>query len=387
VDRNWTSHLEEQKSAREQAGLIRSLPGITGSDGRAVTIAGMTLVNFSGNDYLGFSREPSITEAGCILAREWGNGSTGSRLMSGNSFPLVELEKRLAELIHTERCLVFNSGWNANLAILSALADKNSVVFCDRLDHASIYDGIRLSGAEMVRYKHADAGDLEKKLAAAGQQRKIIVTDSVFSMDGDAAPLKEIVRLKEQSGALLIVDEAHAFGVYGPEGQGLLTHEGLAGRADLVMATFGKSLGVFGAFVAGSSLLIEHLINTARPFIFTTGLPPFVIGAVNEALRLMSERPRGIELLAKAGRFRTMIGVNEEVGIGSQIIPFMTGTNERALALRDHLRDHGFFVQAIRPPTVPPGTSRVRISLNLLHTEQDLEGLAEAIRIFPGGHS
>lgn len=382
MDRSWTEFLGAMRTKRETEGLVRSLPEITASDGRTVTIAGKVLVNFSGNDYLGFSREPSIVEAGYRMAREWGGGATGSRLMSGNFFPLDSLEKRLADFMNTEASLVFNSGWNANLGLISALAGKECAVFCDRLDHASIYDGIRLSGAEMVRYKHADAQDLGKKLSESVHQRKIIVTDSVFSMDGDFAPLREIVALKEKHGALLIVDEAHAFGIYGPEGQGLLAELGLSGRADLVMATFGKSLGVFGAFAAGSSLMKDHLVNTARPFIFTTGLPPFVVGAVNTALDLLQERKPGRALLEKVGRFCGFLRNGIDNGKNTQIVAVRTGSNEKALGLRDYLRERGSFVQAIRPPTVPPGTSRIRISVNLLHTDEDLAGLAAALKDF-----
>jgi len=381
VDKLWLDRLTRGLDERKKNGLYRSLPGISVSDSRTVTLGGRVLLNFSGNDYLGLSQLPSIREAGEAAARTYGNGSTGSRLMSGNSRIFEEIENELASFLGKEKALIFNTGFHANIGLISGLADRETTVFCDKLNHASIYDGVRLSGAELVRYHHADAADLEKKLKKTDQGRyKLIVTDALFSMDGDAAPLEKICGLAKEHHCLLMVDEAHSFGVFGPGGRGLLADRGLLDQTDLVMATFGKSFGVFGAFAAGPAVLIEHLVNACRPFIFTTGLPPFVAGAVKEALRVVRESGRGKELLKKAGDFRTLLassGLKTGSSV-SQIVPLMTGTNELSLELKDHLLENGIFSQAIRPPTVPPGTARIRLSLNWTHTDEDLRKLAGA---------
>lgn len=382
MDESWTDHLLRLREERLQASLHRTLPALQDTDGRTVTLDGRRLVNFSSNDYLGYSRRPELLEAATAAAKRWGNGSTGSRLMSGNYPLLAELEHRLSRLLSCEAALVFPSGWSANLAILSSLADNRTTVLCDRLDHASIYDGIRLSGAELARYRHADPADLARRLASIPPDRRVlVVTDSVFSMDGDPAPLADILRLRERRPFLLVVDEAHGLGVYGRDGAGLLDHLGLAGRADIVMATFGKSLGASGAVVASSRLVIDHLVNTARPFIFTTALPPFSAGAALAGLDLLRTEQPGPRLLEKARRLRSLLGLPEQ-DFASPIIPVVAGSNERAIGLRDHLRAYGCFVQAVRPPTVPPGTARIRVSLSLLHTDQDLELLAKAVLAF-----
>jgi 8-amino-7-oxononanoate synthase len=343
---------------------------------------GRRLVNLSSNNYLGLAGRPEI-EAAMAEAAQRGAGATASRLVVGTDPDTIALEEELAAWKSTEVALLFGSGYLANIGVLTALLGRGDAVFSDRLNHASIIDGCRLSGATIYRYRHCDVDHLASLLdrTDAGA-RKLIVTESVFSMDGDVAPLPEIADLAERHGAALVVDEAHAAGVFGPRGEGLVRELGLGDRADLTIGTLGKAFGVYGAYVAGARVWIDWLVNASRPFVFTTALPPAVIGGVRAALRLVAEAGEArAALLAGAERLRAgLAAAGLDTGASTtQIVPVVIGANERALAFSRELEDRGVLGVAIRPPTVPEGTARIRLSLTALHTDAHLERALEAI--------
>jgi 8-amino-7-oxononanoate synthase len=350
---------------------------------------GRRLLNLSSNDYLGLASHPAVAEAAARAARR-GSGATASRLIVGTDPAYAALEEKLADFQGAEAALVFGSGYLANVGVISCLVGLGDAVFSDSLNHASIIDGCRLSRATIHRFAHRDVDELEAMLRQAerdGARRKLIVTETVFSMNGDVAPLAEIVELKERYGASLFVDEAHADGVFGPHGEGFAHELGVADRIDLHMGTFGKAFGAYGAYVAGRSLWIDYLVNAGRSFIFTTGLPPAVIGAVDAALDLVrGGHALRADLHAKAGRFReTLRGRGFDVhGSTTQIVPLVVGDSEAALALSQSLERAGVLAVAIRPPTVPVGTARLRFSVSVLHEEAELDRALEAIELTVG---
>jgi 8-amino-7-oxononanoate synthase len=299
---------------------------------------------------------------------------------------VLALEERLAAFQGTEAALVLGSGYLANVGVIPALVGPEDAVVCDRLDHASMWDGVRLSGARLYRYRHLDVDDLERALQRAaerGARRTLIVTETVFSMDGDIAPLQAIVELKERYGAALLIDEAHAEGTFGPSGEGVARALGVSDRVDLHLGTFGKAFGVYGAYVAGRRFWIEHLVNSARSFVFSTALPPAVIAGVGAALDVVaSAHDLRRELHRKSAHFRTALA---DLGLdicGSQshIVPLVVGASENALALSQALEERGVLAVAIRPPTVANGSARLRFSLTAAHLDSDLEMALEAIR-------
>jgi len=317
-----------------------------------------------------------------------GAGATASRLVVGTDTEAVALERELAAWKGTEAALLFGSGYAANLGVLTALLGRGDAVFSDSLNHASIIDGCRLSGAAIHRYGHCDADHLASLLESARDaHRKLIVTESVFSMDGDVAPLAEIAELVERHDAALVVDEAHAAGVFGPRGEGLVRELGLGDRVDLTIGTLGKGFGVYGAYVAGAQVWIDWLVNACRPFIFTTALPPAVVGGVRAALELVSEAGDLREFLrARAQEFRARLRALglDTAGSTTQIVPIVVGSNELALAFAEHLERNGVLGIAIRPPTVPEGTARIRLSLTAAHTDEHLEQALAAVRAAAG---
>jgi 8-amino-7-oxononanoate synthase len=373
---------------REDEGVLRRLVPVDRPVEPVVERDGGRLVNLSSNNYLGLAGHPAVAEAMARAAAR-GAGATASRLVAGTDREVLELEERIAAFDGAEAALVFGSGYLANVGVLSALVGRGDAVFSDRLNHASIIDGVRLSRAAVHRYDHADADHLEVLLARAdGTARKLIVTESVFSMDGDVAPLEAIVALAERYGAALVVDEAHAGGVFGPEGQGYVRELGLAERVDLTIGTFGKAFGVYGAYASGRRLWIEYLVNTCRPFIFTTGLPPAVIGGIGAALDLVREAgDLRRDLLRKAMRFRARLDElgYDTCGSTTQIVPAVVGGNEAALSLAEALQARGVLGVAIRPPTVPEGTARVRFSLTAAHTDEHVEQALAAIEAVQAG--
>ncbi len=375
--------LQERLEALRAAGLHRRLRCLPSAAGRFVE-HGRTVLNFSSNDYLDLSHHPEVRAAARRAVDEYGAGATASRLMSGHLPLHAELEAELAGWCGHEAALLFGSGFLANAGILPALLRPGDRVYADKLVHASVIEGLRLADVPFKRFRHNDAGHLARLLTedadAAGL--RLVVTESVFSMDGDQAPLAALAEACRRHGALFMVDEAHALGVFGPEGGGLcrLLPESL--RPDLTVGTLGKALGSYGGFCACSAKLRDYLINTARTFIFSTALPPASAGAALQALRLCRRDEPGRELLRRASRFHAALraaGLPVPAEAASQILPIAVGDNVRAVALAEKLRGHDLLVTAIRPPTVPPGTARLRLSVTLAHADADLDHAAEVL--------
>lgn len=368
--------LEAQQLRRTLLPVHRLLPR-----GR-VLVDGRELLNLAANDYLGLAQDPRLIRASQKAAARWGVGSGASRLISGTLALHQELEAEIAAWKETEAAVIFNSGYMANVGVIAALLEKGGLILSDRLNHASIIDGMRLSGAKFQRYGHRDLNHLEELLKKAAGQRVLIITDSVFSVDGDLAPLRELVALKEKYGAWLMIDEAHASGVFGPRGAGLAAELGLTAQIEVHLGTFSKAFGCFGAYVAGSRVLIDFLHNRARSFIYSTSLPAPVLGAIREALRIVreEEEPR-LYLRRQAAWFRQQLQAAgfDTLGSESQIVPVLVGDNARALAFAAALREQGLFAVAIRPPTVPPGTARIRFSLSAVHVPDELAAAAARI--------
>ncbi|MEW9856174.1 8-amino-7-oxononanoate synthase [Novosphingobium sp. M1R2S20] len=377
-------HLEAALTRVEQAGRRRVLrPARLTGNGR-IEREGRTLLDFSSNDYLGLSKHPMLTER----AREWteryGTGSGASRLVTGTSDAVLALEAKVAAFKGTEAALIFASGWQANAAAIPALlaALPGSAVFCDRLIHASMHAGLAIAGARQHRFRHNDLDHLEEMLATKGTDApaRVILTESVFSMDGDVADLPRLVQLARRHQAFLFVDEAHATGVLGPAGAGLSAT--VPGGVDVVMGTFSKGLGGFGAYVAGSRALIDWLTNAASGFVFSTALPPAVLGAIDAALDLVpSMDAERSHLIALADRLRSgLAGLDIDHGASAtQIVPAVVGAEADAMSMAAALEAKGFLAAAIRPPTVPTGTSRLRLALRAAHTEADIDGVLEGI--------
>ena len=376
--------LQKELDAIRAQGLHRSLKTVSSPQGREIILDGKKVLNFSSNDYLGLAGDPRLAKAAEEAMRRFGFGSGASRLVCGNFDEHHKLEEDIAQMKKTAAALVFSSGYMANAGTISSLVGRDDVVFSDRLNHASIVDGIILSRAKLKRYPHNDTGTLEEMLADASKaRRRLIVTDAVFSMDGDVAPLKEIVMLAKKCHAWLMVDEAHAFGVLGPTGAGLVEELGIESGVDIQMGTLSKAAGSFGAYVAGAQELIDHLVNSARSFIFTTGMPPAVAAASREALRVMQEEPfrrERVRRLGKLMRFELQRLGFDTLKSSTPIIPVMLGEAARAVAFSKCLLGRGIFVQAIRPPTVPLGAARLRVTVTSAHTEDDVAQCVEAFQ-------
>ncbi len=361
-------------ASRRAAGLMRQMHCVDGPQDRWVTVDGRRALLLCSNNYLGLANHPALCEAASRAAADYGVGSGASRLISGSMRLHDKLEAQLAALKGAAAALVFSSGYHANIGAITALVGRDDAVFSDALNHASIIDACRLSGAQVVVYPHCDVGALGTALAASPARRRLIVTESIFSMDGDTAPLQTICDIAERSGAMLMVDEAHATGVIGPHGGGLVEAAGLQGRVTLQMATLGKALGTFGGFVAGSRVLIDLMINTARTFIYTTALPPPVLAASLAALEIVAAEPvRRQRVLDNAHTLRASLA---QLGLApngvAHVIPLHIGDPERTMCIANQLLAEGVFVQGIRPPTVPPATARLRITVMSTHTTDDL---------------
>jgi 8-amino-7-oxononanoate synthase len=360
----------------KQAELYRNLCEMSSATGPRVIIEGKTVLLMASNDYLGFCSHPAIKKAAQDAISVWGTGAGASRLISGNNSLFRELEKQLASLKKTEDALVFSTGYMANIGLLSAVGQAGDVIYSDELNHASIIDGCRMSRAHVEIFPHKDTDTLAALLKQGHQfRRRIIVTDGVFSMDGDLAPLPRLVELARDHAAMIIVDDAHATGVLGKQGGGTVEHFGLHGEVDIIMGTMGKALGCFGAFVAGSQELRELLINRARPFIFTSALPPAVVASALEAMSLLDKEPEWRKALwenvdfFKNGLWGGGFSTHDSA---TPIIPIIVGEAHRAVSISESLLQEGLFVQAIRPPTVPEGSSRLRITVTAVHTKEDL---------------
>jgi len=375
--------IESELSRLTEAGLYRKLRRVEGDQGPTLILDGREVINFSSNNYLGLANHPALGEAAKSAIDRYGCGAGASRLISGNMTLHEELESKIAEFKGTEAALVFNSGFQANTGVISTLVGKGDAVFSDALNHASIIDGCRLSRAKAAVYAHLDMNQLEHELKQSQSvRRRLIVTESLFSMDGDEAPLADIVDLAERYGAMLMADEAHATGVYEPNGAGLVAKIGLGDRVLVQMGTLGKALGGFGAYVAGSKALRELLINRCRSFIFTTSLPPAVMAMAIAAIGLVEREPQRRQALR--GNSAALRGGLAALGYAlggsrSQILPLIVGDAQQCMKLSQRLLDRGVFAQGIRPPTVPPGTSRLRITLMATHTDEQVD---QALEIF-----
>jgi len=368
----WKAELKRGLRALEERSQLRSLAEIRG-------------VNLCSNDYLGLAGHPALREAAADAVKNASRiGGTGSRLLSGQTEAWRELEEQFADFAGTEATLFFGSGYAANLGLLSSLVGKDDVVYSDALNHASLIDGLRLSGARKVIYPHADLNALEKSLReeAGTPWRKVIVTESVFSMDGDEAPLHQMAWLAARYGAAMIVDEAHATAVKGPRGRGLAAEAEIVPQLLATIQTCGKALASAGAFVCGPAVLKEHLINHARTFIFSTALPPYFAEQIGAALQLASgmDQERQ-ELSQRAARFKSLLRAEgfDVAGSASQIVPVLLGKNEDAVDAAEHLQRDGFAVRAIRPPTVPEGQARLRLSLTIRIAEEELNRLVKSL--------
>ncbi len=382
----WADRLAE---LRAQC-LLRSLRTIESGQGPYVVLNGRRICNLSSNDYLGLAGHPYVREAVKKAVDTWGWGAGASRLVCGTLQPHTELETRLANFKGTQAALVCSTGYHANLAAIRGLAGRGDVIFIDKLNHASIIDAAFAGGpgggdAPVVRvFPHRDYARLARLLQKTGSARyRIIVTDSLFSMDGDVADLSAIVELKTYYGALLIIDEAHATGVWGDHGRGAAEAMGVEAGIDVVVGTLSKALGGIGGFMAASHEIIDWLVNVARPFIYTTALPPAACAAGMAALDLVDREPeRRRRVLSLAAHLRAELRDRRGWDIGescSQIIPLIVGSGEQAVDLSSRLQEEGFLVPAIRPPTVPKGTARLRISLSAEHRESDVDALVAAL--------
>jgi 8-amino-7-oxononanoate synthase len=375
---NWIAGEVENLRA---AHLERGLFVYSGTGGR-IQADGRTLLNFSGNDYLDLARHPRVIEAAATALQEYGAGATASRLVTG-TLPLHdELERRLAAFKGYPAALVFGSGYLTNAGVISAVAGPGDLVLADRLAHASLLDAAVLSRARLLRFHHNDPTHVDDLLTQHPARRRLVVTESVFSMDGDLAPLPDLAAVSMKHGAMLMVDEAHATGVFGPGGAGLISEHRLWNSVNLSMGTTSKALGGYGGFLSCSEAMRHWLINRARAFIYSTAPAPAAIGAALGALIVLAKQPGlGADLLSRAALFRNRLA---EAGLdtlnsASQIVPLKVGDNAKALSLSQRLREAGILAVAIRPPTVPAGTARLRFSISLAHAPADLEEAADRI--------
>ena len=382
---NKFSFIDEALDGLKKRDLYRTLRTCSQFKYSRLVLDRKELINFSSNNYLGLAGDPILKKAACDAIEKYGCGSTASRLMCGNLVLNEELEKRIAGFKRTEAALIFSSGYMANIGAISALMGRQDVIFADKDNHASLVDGCILSRAKLLRYSHNDVKSLEQILKNAGKYgKRLIVTDSIFSMDGDIAPLPEIVKLAKKYDCMVMIDDAHATGVLGRTGRGSVEYFDIPEEdIDIHMGTFGKALGSFGAYVAGSKKLKEFLINKARSFIFTTALPPSVIGSVIAGISILERDNTRIKTLNKnATYFRNQLrkeGFNI-LDTKTQIIPLIVGENGKAIQFSKFLAQNGIFAVPIRPPTVPPNTARIRFSITVAHSKEELDCTIEIIK-------
>ena len=377
--------LESDLEQRRAAGLYRRRRIIDSAQGVETVVDGKPVISFCGNDYLGLANHPEIVQALVQAAAEYGVGSGAAHLINGHGRLHEDCELRLAEFTGRDRALLFSTGYMANLAIAAALLGRKDAIFQDRLNHASLIDGAHLSGARLHRFRHLDLDQLERLLSEqAGAKRKLIMSDGVFSMDGDCADLNRISGIAVRHHAWVMLDDAHGFGVLGARGAGLLEQQGISQeQVPVLMATLGKAAGTAGAFVAGSDALIETLIQQARPYIFTTAQPPAIAAATLRAIDLIEQEAwRREKLMESIAYFRAQMQDLEFELMNSQtaIQPIVVGDNHRALSLSEALFEQGIHVTAIRPPTVPEGGARLRITLSAAHEPGHIDVLIAALR-------
>ena len=374
--------LSEALAGLERDHRRRTRRVLDSPQGARVREGGEALANFSSNDYLGLASHPRLREAARLAIDEFGVGSGASPLVSGHMRIHEEAERRFAQFVGLPRALLFGSGYVANLGILATLAGRGAEIFADRLNHACLNDGAVLSRARFTRYRHLDISALADRLAASSAPVRIVATDAVFSMDGDLAPLRELAAICERRDAWLVVDDAHGIGVLGRNGRGSLDHFEVRSPRIVYMATLGKALGGYGAFVAGDGPVVEWLMQRARTYIYSTGLPPMAPAVAIAAIELLTADGDVVARLhRRIAEFRAACA-REEVSLADSmtaIQPLPIGSDARVLEISARLRASGYLVPAIRPPTVPEGTSRLRISISAAHEQADVEGLARAL--------
>ena len=381
--RRMTTDIQDRLEEIRNKGLYRRMRCVSGPQGPRVLLDGKPVLLLCSNNYLGLADHPRVREAAAEAAMRYGAGSGASRLISGNMTIHRRLEEQLASFKHSEACLLFGSGYLANAGVVSALAREGDVVFSDALNHASIVDGCRLSRAETFVYDHCDTDHLEWGLRQAEGRGSLIVTDGVFSMDGDVAPLERIVELAQRYDARVMVDEAHGTGAIGPDGRGAVADAGLEDEVDVIVGTLGKALGSYGAYVCCDQQMAKYLINTARTLIFSTALSPPAVAAAMAALELLREQPRRVEKLQRnASVLREALA---EQGLPmpdatTQILPVVIGDAAEAVRASERALEKGVFAQAIRPPTVPAGSSRLRLTVMASHTKSELREAARVLR-------
>ena len=376
------TELHRELETRAAQGLLRQRQVLESAQGVRITVDGKPYLSFCSNDYLGLANHPQLIMALQNGAAQWGGGAGASHLVSGHFKAHHDLEQALAEFVGKPAALLFSTGYMANLGVVQALAERNDTVFADKLNHASLNDAMLLSRAQVQRYRHNDMAHLAQLLEQTSSGRKLIVTDAVFSMDGDIAPLPELLALCEQYDAWLLVDDAHGFGVLGEQGGGSLSHFKLDAPRIIYMATLGKAAGVSGAFIAAEQVVIDTLLQNARSYIYTTASPPALASALLASLKLLQQEEWRREQLQK-------LIAQLQAGLSglpwalmpstTPIQPLLVGDNDAALALSAELRERGIWVPAIRPPTVPQGTARLRISLSAAHSEQDVQQLIDVL--------
>ena len=389
--RDPLDELDAGLARLDEAGLRRRRRIVTTSCRPELQLADRAapVVAFCSNDYLGLAAEPTLASAAAGAAARWGVGAGASHLVSGHYAAHEALEARLAAFVGMDDALCFSTGYMANIGVMPALVGRGDAIFADKVNHASLVDGALLSRAELIRYPHCDLAALEARLAASEAPRKLIVTDSVFSMDGDLAPLPELLALAEAHRAWLLVDDAHGFGVLGPQGRGSLAHFGLGSPRLILMGTLGKAAGVAGAFVAGSRDVIEWLINTSRSYIFTTGAPPLLAETLLTAVDLIEHGDtRRAHLAALIARFKAGLRLSRWQLLASDtpIQPVVIGDNHETLAVSRALDAEGLWVPAIRPPTVPKGAARLRITLSAAHSVEQVDRLVAALNRLEARH-
>ena len=387
---SWLDEFPARMAELDQNHLRRQRRVVTPESGARLRVNGQSMLAFCSNDYLGLATHPALAQAASDAAQAHGVGSGGSPLVSGHSAANAALEQELAAFVGLARALYFYAGYATNIGIIPALVASGDAIFSDSLNHACLIDGARLSRAQIHRYPHADLAALARELAQSSARRKLVISDAVFSMDGDSADIAGLLALCEQHDALLLLDDAHGFGVLGPQGRGSLAAAGLIGakasRRVLYMATLGKAAGVAGAFVAGHDALVEWLLQKTRSYIFATAAPALLASALRASLKLIEQEDwRRTHLQHLVTRLRSGLRAGLQ-GSGWQlsdsqtaIQPLLIGRNDEALAFMDGLRQRGIWVPAIRPPTVPEGTARLRIALSAAHTETDVDQLIEAL--------
>jgi 8-amino-7-oxononanoate synthase len=366
----------------DELGFTRRMRLVSGPQGPRVVLDGKPVLLLCSNNYLGLADHPRVREAAADAAMRWGVGAGASRLVSGTMTIHRRLEEALAGFKEREAAVLFGSGYLANIGVISALAGRGRVVFSDELNHASIIDGCRLARAETVVYRHCDMEHLAWCMKQAGRRGAVVVTDSVFSMDGDVAPLAELVDLAQRHGVRSVVDEAHGTGCVGPGGRGAVAEAGLEQEVDVVVGTLGKALGSYGAFAACDAEMARFLTNTSRPLIFSTAPPPPAVAGALAALEVLVEQPRLVEKLqTNAAVMRTELAAEgfEVAGSTTQIVPLIIGEAEQAMRVCEAGIERGVFAQAIRPPTVPEGTSRLRLALMASHTKAELRDAARVL--------